>query len=190
MKTAWQNCSLFSVGLPRWLSGKNLSAKQETQVRFVGWEDPLGRKWEPIPVFLPGKSHGQRSFAGYSSWSHKRVWHNLATKQTTIVSIKMASLGLTDEFNWFIKRKMTKWGKICFINIKIRLNLWHVNIFYKSITKKVQTPIRLFHKSDSSGEHICYLGPHMRHRIRGTCLHPCTYKEGCHGSPLSPWVFV
>lgn len=94
----------------------------------------------------------------------------------------MASLGLTDEFNWFIKRKMTKWGKICFINIKIRLNLWHVNIFYKSITKKVQTPIRLFHKSDSSGEHMCYLGPHMRHRIRGTCLHPCTYKEACHGS--------
>ena len=24
------------------------------------------RKWQPIPVFLPGKSHGQRSLAGYS----------------------------------------------------------------------------------------------------------------------------
>ena len=78
---------------------KNLSAKQETQVRFIGWEDPLGRKWEPIPVFLPGKCHGQRSLVGYSSWSHKRVCYNLATKQTTIFSIKMASLGLTDELN-------------------------------------------------------------------------------------------
>ena len=29
------------------------------------------RKWHPTPVFLPGKSHGQRSLAGYSPWSHK-----------------------------------------------------------------------------------------------------------------------
>ena len=26
------------------------------------------RKWEPIPVLLPGKSHGQRSLVGYSPW--------------------------------------------------------------------------------------------------------------------------
>ena len=29
------------------------------------------RKWKLTPVFLPGKSHGQRSLAGYSPWSHK-----------------------------------------------------------------------------------------------------------------------
>ena len=34
-----------------------------------------------LPVFLPGKSHGQRSLAGYSPWGHKRVRHDLATKQ-------------------------------------------------------------------------------------------------------------
>ena len=27
---------------------------------------PGERKWQPTPVFLPGKSHGQRSLAGYS----------------------------------------------------------------------------------------------------------------------------
>ena len=32
------------------------------------------------PIFLPGKSHGQRNLAGYSPWGHKRVWHDLATK--------------------------------------------------------------------------------------------------------------
>ena len=37
-------------------------------------------KWQPTPVFWPGKSHGQRSLAGYSLWGHKRVRHNLATK--------------------------------------------------------------------------------------------------------------
>ena len=42
---------------------------------------PWGRKWQPTPVFLPGKSHGQRSLAGYNLWGHKRVRYNLATKQ-------------------------------------------------------------------------------------------------------------
>ena len=34
---------------------------QETRVRSLGWEDPL--KKEPTPVFLPGKSHEERSLA-------------------------------------------------------------------------------------------------------------------------------
>ena len=32
---------------------------------------PWRRKWQPIPVFLPGKSHGQRTLVGYSPWTHK-----------------------------------------------------------------------------------------------------------------------
>ena len=31
----------------------------------------LRRKWQPIPVILPGESHGQRSLAGYSAWGCK-----------------------------------------------------------------------------------------------------------------------
>jgi len=33
---------------------------------ILSWEDPWRRKWQPTPVFLPGKSHGQRSLVGYS----------------------------------------------------------------------------------------------------------------------------
>ena len=34
-----------------------------------GWgRSPEVRKWQPTPVFLPGKLHGQRSLAGYSPW--------------------------------------------------------------------------------------------------------------------------
>ena len=43
----------------------------ETQVRSLGWEDPRRRKWQPIPVLLSGKSHWQRSLAGYSPWGLK-----------------------------------------------------------------------------------------------------------------------
>ena len=32
---------------------------------------PGRRKWQPTPVCLPGKSHGQRSMVGYSPWGHK-----------------------------------------------------------------------------------------------------------------------
>ena len=32
---------------------------------------PWGKQWQPTPVFLPGKFHGQRSLVGYSPWGHK-----------------------------------------------------------------------------------------------------------------------
>ena len=32
---------------------------------------PWRRKWQPTPVFLPGKFDGQRSLAGYSPWVAK-----------------------------------------------------------------------------------------------------------------------
>ena len=35
------------------------------------------------PIFLPGKSHGQRGLAGYSPWACKSVGHELVTKQQT-----------------------------------------------------------------------------------------------------------
>ena len=42
---------------------------------------PWRRKWQPTPVFLPGKSHGQKTVTGCSPWGHKRIQHNLAPTQ-------------------------------------------------------------------------------------------------------------
>ena len=52
-------------------SVKNPPAMQETQVPSLGREIPWRRKQQPIPVFLPGESHGQRSLAGHSPWGRK-----------------------------------------------------------------------------------------------------------------------
>ena len=52
---------------------------QETLVSPGLRKIPCRRKWQPIPVFLSGKFHGQRSLAGYSPWG-RRVRHNLATE--------------------------------------------------------------------------------------------------------------
>ena len=40
-------------------------------VQSLSWGKSQRRKWKPIPVSSPGKSHRQRSLAGYSPWGHK-----------------------------------------------------------------------------------------------------------------------
>ena len=39
---------------------------RETQIWFLGWEDPLEEGTQPTPVFLPGESHGLRTLADHS----------------------------------------------------------------------------------------------------------------------------
>ena len=53
---------------------------------------PWRRKWRPTPVFLPGRSHGQRSLSSCSLWSHKRVGHDLAANQQRAPSAVVALL--------------------------------------------------------------------------------------------------
>ena len=64
-------------GLSHWLSGKASTCRCRRH-RFDPWirKVPWRRKWKPTPVFLPGKSHAERSLVGY-----KRVRHTFATKQ-------------------------------------------------------------------------------------------------------------
>ena len=50
---------------------KNLPANAKDSGLIPGREDAWRRKWPPTPVFLPGKSHGQRSPAGHSPWCQK-----------------------------------------------------------------------------------------------------------------------
>ena len=60
--------------LPMWRSGK-ASICQCRRRRFntrtgkIHWS----MKWQPTPVFLPEKFHGQRSLVGYSPWGCKEL---------------------------------------------------------------------------------------------------------------------
>ena len=42
-----------------------------SQLIYVSTDFLWTRKWQPIPIFLPGEFHGQRSLASYSPWGHK-----------------------------------------------------------------------------------------------------------------------
>ena len=47
----------------------------EIQFWSLGQEDPLEEEMQPTPVFLPGKSDGQRSLVDYSPKGRKsRIW--------------------------------------------------------------------------------------------------------------------
>ena len=61
-----------------------MKSEFEPGVRKIPWR----WEWQTTPVFLPGKIHGQRSLAGYSSWGHKesdpteqKVWWNHVIQQ-------------------------------------------------------------------------------------------------------------
>ena len=77
-----KNPVFMALAAPRWCSGKE-SICQCRRCSFSPWVGKISwrREWQPIPVFLHGKAHGQRSLAGYSPWGRKRVRHNWATKQ-------------------------------------------------------------------------------------------------------------
>ena len=53
------------MGFPGGSAVKNPPAMQETAL-IPGQKISWRRKWQPTLVFLPGKSHGQRSMASYT----------------------------------------------------------------------------------------------------------------------------
>ena len=59
--------------LLRWSSGRESATNAGDMGSVPGFGKSPGRKkQQPNPVFLPGKSHGQRSLAGYSPQGHKQ----------------------------------------------------------------------------------------------------------------------
>ena len=69
--------SIENTGLPNWQSRKESTCpcRWYTRPGFNPWvgKIPWRRKWLPTPVSLPGKSHGQRSLAGYTPWDHEQL---------------------------------------------------------------------------------------------------------------------
>ena len=72
------------MGFPGGSEIKNPPVMQEIkkiQVQSLGGEDLLEEGMATHSTFLPGKSHGQRSLAGYSPWNRRRVTDDSATIQ-------------------------------------------------------------------------------------------------------------
>ena len=82
---------------------KNLPAMKETlkfdpRVRTIPWRS----EWQPMPVFLPGEFHGQRSLVGYSTWGHKDSDTTERSTLWVIFRYKITIRGLFFFFFWQI----------------------------------------------------------------------------------------
>ena len=79
--------SLVGLGFPGGSAVKNPPANAGSVCSIPGsGKFPCRRKWQTTPVFLPGKSHSQRSLAGSSPWGCKESgttqWLNNSNKLT------------------------------------------------------------------------------------------------------------
>ena len=86
--------------LPRWHSGEE-ATRQRRRLKRCGFHPlvgkiPWSRKWQPAPVSLPGKFHGQRSLAGGSPWGctesdtteHTHASYNQISCKHTITALE------------------------------------------------------------------------------------------------------
>ena len=108
-------------GLPRWPSDKESSFSEEDigsiplLRRFPGGK----KKRQPTPVFLPEKSHGQRSLVGYSPWGCKRVRHDSRLKNNIAIDSIFLVIILTKQRKAMVKAKATDptWSQILFFPV-------------------------------------------------------------------------
>ena len=70
---------------------------QETQVGYLGQEDPLEKGMATHSMLLPGEFHGQRSLVGYSPWGLKELD---TTEQLTIPLVDSSSTTNFSARNW------------------------------------------------------------------------------------------
>ena len=65
---------------------------------------PRRRKLQPTPVFLPGKSHGQRNLAGYSPWACKDLDTTEQRNNTKQIFVKR---------NFSVSTLRLPWSHVC-----------------------------------------------------------------------------
>ena len=73
------------------------------EMRFDPWVGKIlwRRQWQPTPVFLPGKSHGQRRLVGYSPWDHNILYiYNSAIRKRKILPFVTTWMKLEYHGKW------------------------------------------------------------------------------------------
>ena len=64
---------MWDLGFLRWLDGKKNPPANAGEVGSIPESRISPGEGNGTPIFLPEKSHGQRSLVGYRPWSHKEL---------------------------------------------------------------------------------------------------------------------
>ena len=88
---------------------------------------PWRREWQPTPVFLPEKSHGQRNLAGCHPWDDKELDMTEATNYSPpfyVIKVKVKSLSRVRLFAtpWIVahrifQARVLEWVAISFSRV-------------------------------------------------------------------------
>ena len=103
---------------------------------------PWRRKWQATPVFLPGKTHGQRSLAGYRPWGRKRVRQHLVTKQQ----------GNTNSSSHLVNLKICKMRTQVLLFIGKNLHMRAPTLFESVLFKDQSKNLKRYHLGAGGGE--------------------------------------
>ena len=109
--------------------GKEFTCNAGDGGLISGWgKIPWRRKWQPTPVFLPGKSHGQRNLAGfhpeesqdyksvrYSPQGHKSTEHKWVTKQQQWNALEnfVENFACNGKLHWLVSKGNCNWKGVC-----------------------------------------------------------------------------
>ena len=114
--------------LTKWLSGKE-SACQCRRNKRLCFDPRVGkicwsRKWQPTPVFLPGKFHRQRSLTGHHTWG---------CKESDTTEPTCASMFTRTSCRTFMRTRFISCGKIpisdssikflCLISLALKISI-------------------------------------------------------------------
>ena len=100
----WVWHGVRQLGFPRWCNSKESACQCRRHLRcgFNSWVEkmPWSRKWQVTPVFLPGKSHRQKSLAGYIVHGVSKSRTRLSAHTHTHENIENMNIGLFPLASW------------------------------------------------------------------------------------------
>ena len=122
---------------------------------------PWRRKWQPTPLFLPEKSHRQRSLVGYNPWGHKESDTSERLSKFLVIRLELHVL----------ERKITE-VKCHFYHIISRIHT--VRLTYHTMVNLITRLRKCFPALSPSS---CSSFPLSV--LRKQCSPPCSTRELC-----------
>ena len=163
--------SIHEIGLPWWLVNPPASEGEVGLILGLG-RFPWRRKWQPTPVFLPGKSQEQRSLVGYSPWGCKRVGHDLETKQQQQINVIIHPTPFSQTFTLLLPPY-------------IPILFWHFSLFFLFFTFPRSLPLALNTKIKWWG--FTFLFSSLRPITQTTNL--TWHSSPCNSSSCKLWLY-
>ena len=128
------------TGIPKWLSSKESACqfRRHRRREFDPWVGKIAwrKGWQPTPIFLPGKFHGQRtwwatvhevtkSWTRLSHWAHVHVYISVLVAQSCLTLCDTLDYSPQDySIHRILQARMMEWVAISFSKGSSQTRVW------------------------------------------------------------------